>query len=59
MTAAIMAVGIWLPMGPLAEYFKLQALPPAYFTWLAGILVGYGLLTTVMKRFYIRRFGWQ
>jgi Mg2+-importing ATPase len=46
-------------MGPLAGYFKLQPLPPAYFLWLAGILLGYGALTTVMKRFYIRRFGWQ
>jgi Mg2+-importing ATPase len=59
MTAAIMVVGIWLPMGPLAGYFKLQPLPPAYFLWLAGILLGYGVLTTVMKHFYIRRFGWQ
>ena len=59
MTLAIMAVGIFLPMGPLAEYFKLQALPLAYFAWLVGILVGYGALITVMKRFYIRRFGWQ
>jgi Mg2+-importing ATPase len=59
MTLAIMAVGIWLPMGPLAGYFKLQALPLAYFGWLAAILLGYGVLTTVMKRYYIRRFGWQ
>ena len=59
MTLAIMAVGIFLPMGPLADYFKLQALPLAYFPWLAGILLGYCVLTTVMKRFYIRRFGWQ
>jgi Mg2+-importing ATPase len=59
MTAAIMAVGIFLPMGPLADYFKLQALPPMYFPWLAGILTGYFILTTLMKRFYIRRFGWQ
>ena len=59
MTAAIMVIGIWLPMGPLAGYFKLQPLPPAYFPWLAGILLGYGVLTTVMKHFYIRRFGWQ
>ena len=36
MTLAIMAVGIFLPMGPLADYFKLQALPLAYFAWLAG-----------------------
>lgn len=59
MTATIMVIGIWLPMGSLAEYFKLQPLPPTYFIWLVGILVGYSLLTTVMKRFYIRRFGWQ
>ena len=59
MTLAIMAAGIWLPMGPLADYFKLRALPPAYFPWLVGILLGYCMLTTVMKRLYIRRFGWQ
>ena len=59
MTLAIMAVGIYLPMGPLADYFKLQALPLAYFAWLAGILLGYCVLTTAMKRFYIRRFGWS
>ena len=55
----IVALGIYLPMGPLADYFKLQALPPAYFAWLLALLTGYGLLTTMMKRIYVRRFGWQ
>ena len=59
MTVVVMAVGIYLPMGPLAAYFKLQALPLSYFPWLVGILLGYILLTTVMKRFYLRKFGWQ
>ena len=59
MTLLIMGVGIILPMSPLAGYFKLQALPHAYYVWLAGILLGYCVLTTLMKRFYIRRFGWQ
>jgi Mg2+-importing ATPase len=59
MTLAIMAVGLWLPLGPLASYFKLQALPLAYYGWLVAILVGYSVLTTLMKRLYIRRFGWQ
>ena len=59
MTLIIMAVGIYLPMGPLAEYFKLQALPTSYFPYLIAILVGYLVLTTVMKRFYIRKYGWQ
>lgn len=59
MTAFVMGVGVWLPMGPLAEDFGLQALPQAYFPWLLGILTGYCGLTTLMKRYYIRRFGWQ
>ncbi|WP_215409533.1 magnesium-translocating P-type ATPase [Janthinobacterium sp. JC611] len=58
-TTAIMAVGVFLPMGPLASYFKLQALPLGYFPWLLGILVCYTLLTTLMKRYYLRKFGWQ
>ena len=42
-----------------AGQFRLQALPPSYYPWLAGILLGYALATTAMKRFYIRRYGWQ
>lgn len=58
MTLAVMAAGIFLPMGPLAEHFKMQALPLHYFVWLVGILFSYALLTSLMKRYYIRRFGW-
>ncbi|MDF1485587.1 magnesium-translocating P-type ATPase [Ramlibacter sp. H39-3-26] len=58
-TLAIMAVGVWLPMGPLAVYFKLVPLPPAYFGWLVALLLGYATLTQLMKRFYLRRFPWQ
>ncbi|MHA6236374.1 magnesium-translocating P-type ATPase [Pseudomonas fluorescens group sp. PF-69] len=59
MTALIMAVGIFLPMGPLAHYFKLQALPSLYFVFLPLILLAYMGLTQAVKGFYIRRFGWQ
>ena len=59
MTLAIIVIGLWLPQGPLASYFHLQALPLAYYGAVVGILIGYSLLTTLMKRFYIRRFGWQ
>jgi len=58
-TAIVMALGVWLPMGPLGPYFNLQALPAPYFGWLALILLSYCLLTTLMKRYYTRRFGWQ
>ena len=59
MTLAIMAVGLWLPLSPLAGYFKLQALPPTYYGWLLAILAGYSVLISVMKRLYVRRYGWQ
>ncbi|CDG83460.1 magnesium-translocating P-type ATPase [Janthinobacterium agaricidamnosum] len=58
-TAAIMALGIFLPMGPLAGFVKLEALPLGYFPWLIAILAAYTVLTTLMKRFYLRKFGWQ
>lgn len=59
MTGVIMAVGIFLPMGPLAGYFKLEALPPLYFVFLPMILLAYMGLTQAVKGFYIRKFGWQ
>lgn len=58
MTLLIMAVGVFLPMGPLADYIKLQALPWHYFVWLIWVLLGYAVLTS-MKRYYICGFGWQ
>ena len=58
-TSAIMAIGVFLPMGPLANYFKMQALPPLYFLFLVAILLGYMVLTQAMKGFYTRRYGWQ
>ncbi|MGF6109847.1 magnesium-translocating P-type ATPase [Pseudomonas sp. ADAK2] len=59
MTGVIMAIGIFLPMGPFAHYFKLQALPSLYFVFLPVILLAYMGLTQAVKGFYIRRFGWQ
>lgn len=59
MTGVIMAIGIFLPMGPLAHYFKLQALPPLYFVFLPVILLAYMALTQAVKGFYRRRWGWQ
>ena len=58
-TLSIMVVGIFIPMGPLAAYFKMQALPLSYFAFLAAILLGYMSLTQLMKNFYCRRYGWQ
>ncbi|WP_151981926.1 magnesium-translocating P-type ATPase [Acinetobacter guerrae] len=59
MTILISAIGIFLPMGPLAHYFKLQALPLSYFLYLPFILLAYMCVTQWVKHIYIRRYGWQ
>jgi Mg2+-importing ATPase len=59
MTGAIMAIGIFMAMGPASHYFKMQPLPFSYFAFLGAILLGYMALTQAMKGFYSRRHGWQ
>ncbi|MEG1695537.1 MAG: magnesium-translocating P-type ATPase [Acinetobacter sp.] len=59
MTIVIMCVGIFLPMGPLASYLKLEALPLSYFFYLPFILIAYMCVTQWVKQMYIRRYGWQ
>jgi Mg2+-importing ATPase len=57
LTASIMAIGIYLPFSPLGAHVGMVPLPASYFPWLAGILLSYCLLTQLIKRLYIRRFG--
>src|SRR5665213_1389822 len=57
LTASIMAFGIYLPYSSLGAHLGLVPLPWSYFPWLAGILLSYCVLTQVIKRVYIRRFG--
>jgi Mg2+-importing ATPase len=59
MTLAIMVTGVFIAMGPVSHYFKMQPLPATYFAFLAAILFGYMALTQAMKGFYARRYGWQ
>jgi Mg2+-importing ATPase len=54
LTGTIMAVGIAIPFTPLAGAIGLQALPASYFAWLAATLLGYCVLTQVVKAWYIR-----
>jgi Mg2+-importing ATPase len=56
LTAAIMALGIWIPFSPFAAEVGLQPLPGSYFLWLIGILLTYCILTQAVKTWYVRRF---
>ena len=57
LTSAIMAVGLILPFSYFGPKLGLEPLPARYFGWLFAILLGYSLLTQMVKGWYIRRFG--
>jgi len=57
LTASIMAFGIYLPFSSLGAHLGMVPLPWSYFPWLAGILLSYCVLTQLVKRIYIHRFG--
>ena len=53
----IVAVGAWLTMSPLANTLGFVQLPPRYWLFLALMLLGYAILTQVVKTWFIRKFG--
>ncbi len=58
-TAAVMAAGLWLPSSPLGPWLKFEPLPPAFLPWLLGLLLGYAGAASAVKRWYVRRWGWD
>ncbi|GMX61189.1 magnesium-translocating P-type ATPase [Paenibacillus elgii] len=57
LTGAIMAFGITFPFTGFGASVGLQPLPLSYFPWLVATLLCYCVLTQVIKRWYIRKFG--
>jgi Mg2+-importing ATPase len=53
----IVAVGAWLTISPLADTLGFVPLPPLFWLYLALMLLGYALLTQLVKSWFIRRFG--
>jgi len=54
---AIVAAGAWLTVSPLANTLGFVALPLTFWPFLALMLLGYALLTQVVKTWFVRRFG--
>lgn len=54
-TAAMVGVGLLLPVSPLAAQLKLVPLPVSYLPWLAAILGANLLAAHLAKRYYLRR----
>ena len=58
-TIVVMAIGIAIPYTTIGSALGMVHLPLAYFAWLAVILLCYGLLTQLVKAWYVRRFGYS
>jgi Mg2+-importing ATPase len=56
-TLVICSVAIALPYSPLAGALGFTPLPALYWPIIAGFLVSYAILTTIVKSWFIRRWG--
>jgi|GEM_PF-33889 len=56
-TSIIMAIGIVIPFTSFGVSVGMVPLPMSFFPWLALTLVGYCMLTQVLKTAYIKKFG--
>jgi Mg2+-importing ATPase len=56
LTSLIMAVGVYLPFSTLGSAVSLVHVPHAFFLWLLATLLAYGVLTQLVKTWYMRRF---
>ena len=56
-TLLICGIAIALPYSPLAGPLQLTALPALYWPIVASFLVCYAVLTTIVKSWFIRRWG--
>lgn len=54
---AIVAVGVWLTVSPLADTLGFVPLPASYWLYLGMILISYAILTQLAKTWFMRRYG--
>jgi Mg2+-importing ATPase len=52
----IVAIGIWLPFSPFADALGFVALPPLYWPLVGLMLLGYVVLTQLVKTWFVRRY---
>ncbi len=53
----IVTVGAWLTVSPLAKTLGFVTLPLLYWPILAGLLLGYVILTQLVKTWFFHRYG--
>jgi Mg2+-importing ATPase len=53
----IVAAGVWLTVSPLAGTLGFVTLPPSFWLYLAGLMVGYVILTQLVKTWFYHRYN--
>ncbi len=56
-TLSVMAIGAWLPYSPLASSLGFVPLPPLYWLFIVFFLLSYGILTHIIKTWFMKKFG--
>lgn len=54
----VLALAVWLPMGPLAPELQFQSLPAFFWAFVAGMVLSYLLAAQWVKMAFTRRHGW-
>ena len=53
----ICGIGVWLPFSPFAHALGFVPLPTRYWYYLAGMILGYALLTHTVKMWFVKKYG--
>jgi Mg2+-importing ATPase len=56
-TTLVVLFAIWLPYSPLATLLGFVPLPPLYWLALIGLMLGYVVLSQLVKTWFVRKFG--
>lgn len=55
----IVTIGLFIPFTPLGKYFGFVAPPLSYFLALTGIVGSYLLLVQIVKKLFIKKYGYE
>jgi Mg2+-importing ATPase len=58
-TLCVIGIGIVIPFTPIGSALSMVPLPGIYFVWLAAILIGYCILTQLIKSWFVGRYGYH
>ena len=57
MTTIGIAIGTIIPYTPLGIALKMSPMPVSYFAWLIGTIFLYMALVTILKKFFVKKYG--